>query len=154
MFQLQGYHTTQSLRESLCQGTGKENSADSRTSDSGGTVRFSSRSWHTGPALYPFQGAGGCMGVWFAKICAASAVMRSMYRSVVMKKEVSCKAKLSIYRSIYILTLTYGHELWVAILCFSAPLSSSLGQGRGWKISPGKSTAVRRSCVPPPLYRH
>ncbi len=30
-----------------------------------------------------------------------------------MKKELSCKVKLSIYRSIYIPTLTYGHELWV-----------------------------------------
>ncbi len=39
-------------------------------------------------------------------------------------------------------------------LIFLAPLSSSLGQGRCWKITPGKSTAVRRSCVPPPLYRH
>ncbi|KAK3518107.1 hypothetical protein QTP70_033333 [Hemibagrus guttatus] len=33
--------------------------------------------------------------------------------SVVMKKELSRKAKLSIYQSIYIPTLTYGHELWV-----------------------------------------
>ncbi len=47
------------------------------------------------------------------RIGAASAVMRSMYRSVVVKKELSCKAKLSIYRSIYVPTLTYGHELWV-----------------------------------------
>ncbi|KAK3535632.1 hypothetical protein QTP70_018440 [Hemibagrus guttatus] len=39
--------------------------------------------------------------------------MRSMYRSVVMKKELSRKAKLSIYQSIYVPTLTYGHELWV-----------------------------------------
>ncbi len=39
--------------------------------------------------------------------------MRSMYRSVVVKKELSRKAKLSIYRSIYVPTLTYGHELWV-----------------------------------------
>ncbi len=46
------------------------------------------------------------------QIGAASAVMRSMYRSVV-EKELSCKAKLSIYRSIYMPTLTYGHELWV-----------------------------------------
>ncbi len=30
-----------------------------------------------------------------------------------MKKELSCKAKLSIFRSIYVPTLTYGHELWV-----------------------------------------
>ncbi len=47
------------------------------------------------------------------RIGAASAVMRSMYRSVVVKKELSRKAKLSIYRSIYVPILTYGHELWV-----------------------------------------
>ncbi|KAK3528570.1 hypothetical protein QTP70_003744 [Hemibagrus guttatus] len=46
-------------------------------------------------------------------IGAAESVMRSMYRSVVVKKELSRKAKLSIYLSIYIPTLTYGHELWV-----------------------------------------
>ncbi|KAI3354213.1 hypothetical protein L3Q82_018753 [Scortum barcoo] len=43
--------------EGLRQGTGEENSADSRPSDSGGTMRFSSWSWNTGPALYPPQGA-------------------------------------------------------------------------------------------------
>ena len=42
-----------------------------------------------------------------------SAVMRLLYRSVVVRRELSRKAKLSIYRSIYIPTLTYGHELWV-----------------------------------------
>ncbi|CAM4603447.1 unnamed protein product [Leuciscus chuanchicus] len=47
------------------------------------------------------------------RIGAASAVMRSLYRSVVVNKELSRKAKLSIYRSIYVPTLTYGHELWV-----------------------------------------
>jgi len=31
----------------------------------------------------------------------------------VVKKELSRKAKLSIYRSVYVPTLTYGHELWV-----------------------------------------
>ncbi|KAK3529557.1 hypothetical protein QTP70_031980, partial [Hemibagrus guttatus] len=46
------------------------------------------------------------------RIGAAAAVMRSMYRSVVVK-ELSRKAKLSIYQSIYVPTLTYGHELWV-----------------------------------------
>ncbi|KAK3532712.1 hypothetical protein QTP86_028082, partial [Hemibagrus guttatus] len=46
-------------------------------------------------------------------IGAAAAVMQSMYRSVVVKKELSRKAKLSIYQSIYVPTLTYGHELWV-----------------------------------------
>ncbi|KAK3544083.1 hypothetical protein QTP86_001214 [Hemibagrus guttatus] len=47
------------------------------------------------------------------RIGAAAAVMRSMYRSVVVKMELSRKAKLSIYQSIYVPTLTYGHELWV-----------------------------------------
>ncbi|KAK3508316.1 hypothetical protein QTP70_021492 [Hemibagrus guttatus] len=47
------------------------------------------------------------------RIGAAAAIMQSMYRSVVVKKELSRKAKLSIYQSIYIPTLTYGHELWV-----------------------------------------
>ncbi|KAK3568863.1 hypothetical protein QTP86_018965 [Hemibagrus guttatus] len=47
------------------------------------------------------------------RIGAAAAVMRSMYRSVVVKKELSRKAKLLIYQSIYVPTLIYGHELWV-----------------------------------------
>ncbi|KAK3562947.1 hypothetical protein QTP86_011691, partial [Hemibagrus guttatus] len=40
------------------------------------------------------------------RIDAAAAVMRSMYQSVMVKKA-------SIYQSIYVPTLTYGHELWV-----------------------------------------
>ncbi|KAK3555124.1 hypothetical protein QTP86_010013 [Hemibagrus guttatus] len=49
------------------------------------------------------------------RIGESAAVMRSMYRSVVVKKELSRKATLSIYQSIYVPTLTYGHELWVMI---------------------------------------
>ncbi|XP_061628220.1 uncharacterized protein LOC133477457 [Phyllopteryx taeniolatus] len=45
-------------------------------------------------------------------IGAASAVMQTLYWYVVVK-ELSRKAKLSIYRSMYIPTLTYGCELWV-----------------------------------------
>ena len=47
------------------------------------------------------------------RIGAASAVMRTLNRSVVVKRELSRKAKLSVYRSVYAPTLTYGHELWV-----------------------------------------
>ncbi|XP_058616632.1 uncharacterized protein LOC131530397 [Onychostoma macrolepis] len=72
----------------------------------------------------PLQVGGEFLGVLFTsegrmereidrQIGAASVVMRWMYRSVVVKKELSCKAKLSIYRSIYVPTLTYGRELWV-----------------------------------------
>ena len=45
------------------------------------------------------------------QIGAASTVMRMLKQSVVMKRELSRKAKLSIYRSIYIRTLIYGHEM-------------------------------------------
>ena len=44
---------------------------------------------------------------------AASAVMRMLKQSVVVKRELSQKATLSIYRSIYIPTLTYDHDVWV-----------------------------------------
>ncbi|TWW56043.1 hypothetical protein D4764_08G0000300 [Takifugu flavidus] len=47
------------------------------------------------------------------RIGAASAVMRVLNQSVVVKKELSRKAKLSIYRSIYVPVLTYGHQRWV-----------------------------------------
>ncbi|TWW59251.1 hypothetical protein D4764_06G0007810 [Takifugu flavidus] len=47
------------------------------------------------------------------RIGAASAVMRTLHWSVVVKRELSQKAKLSIYWSIFFPTLTYGHELCV-----------------------------------------
>lgn len=30
-----------------------------------------------------------------------------------MKEELSCEAKLSIYWTVYVPTLTYGHEIWL-----------------------------------------
>ena len=47
------------------------------------------------------------------QIGEALAVMRTLRHSIVVKRELSQKAKLSIYRSIYVPTLTHGHELWV-----------------------------------------
>ena len=47
------------------------------------------------------------------RIGAASAVMRALRRSVVVKRELSRKQSFSVYRSIFIPTLTYGRELWV-----------------------------------------
>ncbi len=46
------------------------------------------------------------------RIGAASAIMWALHRTIVVKRELK-KAKLSIYQSIYVPTLTYGHELWV-----------------------------------------
>ncbi|MDF4355550.1 hypothetical protein P3445_23995, partial [Vibrio parahaemolyticus] len=47
------------------------------------------------------------------RIGAASAVMQALNWSIVVKRELSQKAKLSIYWSSNLPTLTYGHELWV-----------------------------------------
>ena len=47
------------------------------------------------------------------RIAGASAVMRALYRSVVMKKELGRNAKLSIFNSISVPILTFGHESWV-----------------------------------------
>lgn len=47
------------------------------------------------------------------RIGAASTVMQGLYRTIVVKRELSQKAKFSIYQSIYSLTFTYGHKLYV-----------------------------------------
>ena len=47
------------------------------------------------------------------RIGAAGAVLQSLNRTVVTKKELSQKAKLSVYRAIFVPTLIYGHETWV-----------------------------------------
>ena len=47
------------------------------------------------------------------RIGAASAVMGTLKRSAVVKRELSQTARLSIHGSICIPTLAYGHELWV-----------------------------------------
>ena len=47
------------------------------------------------------------------RIGKASAVMRQLNRSVIMKRELCTAAKLSVFNSVYVPTLTYGHECWV-----------------------------------------
>ena len=49
------------------------------------------------------------------RIGKASAVMRALHYSVVMKRELSKKAKLSIFKAAFVPILTYGHESWVMI---------------------------------------
>ena len=48
------------------------------------------------------------------RIGKASAVLRALHYSVVMKRELSKKAKpLSIFKAVFVPILTYGHESWV-----------------------------------------
>ena len=49
------------------------------------------------------------------RIGEASAVMRALRYSVVMKQELSRKAKLSIFKTVFVPIFTYGHESWVVI---------------------------------------
>jgi len=39
--------------------------------------------------------------------------MRELYRSVVTTRELSNKPKFSVFKSVFVLTFTYGHEAWV-----------------------------------------
>ena len=48
-----------------------------------------------------------------ACIAKASAVMRQLYRSVVLKRDLCTKAKLSVFKTVFVPILTYGHECWV-----------------------------------------
>ena len=47
------------------------------------------------------------------RIGKTSAVMRALLYSVVMKRELSIKEKLSIFIAVFVPILTYGHESWV-----------------------------------------
>ena len=47
------------------------------------------------------------------RIGAASAMMWALHQSIVAKRELSQTAKLSVYRLIFVPTLTYGHEFGV-----------------------------------------
>ena len=47
------------------------------------------------------------------RVEAVGSVLHALHHIVVTKRELSKKAKLSIYRSIFIPTLNYGHEGWV-----------------------------------------
>lgn len=47
------------------------------------------------------------------RIGTAAAVKPVLYWSIVVKRELSVKVTFSIYRSIYVAILSYGHELWI-----------------------------------------
>ena len=47
------------------------------------------------------------------RIGKAGAVMRVLHYSVVMKRELSKKVRLSVFNTVHVPILTYGHESWV-----------------------------------------
>ena len=55
----------------------------------------------------------------------ASAVMRALHHLVVLKRELSRKAKFSVFKSIFVSILTYGHESWVTTVRVRLQLQAS-----------------------------
>ena len=47
------------------------------------------------------------------RIRLAGVILFLLYCTIVMKRELSKKEKLSIYQSIFVSALTFGHEGWV-----------------------------------------
>jgi len=47
------------------------------------------------------------------RIGIANEVLRELYRCVVTKRELSNTTKLSVFKSVFVPILTYGHESWV-----------------------------------------
>ena len=46
------------------------------------------------------------------RIGKAGAVLRELNRTIVSKKELSTRAKLAVFKAIYVPTLIHGHESW------------------------------------------
>ena len=49
----------------------------------------------------------------YTRIGKANVALRELYCSVLTKRELSNTAKLSVFKSIFVPILTYGHESWV-----------------------------------------
>lgn len=62
----------------------------------------------------------------------ASVVMQELYRTVVAKKDLSRKAMLLIYRSVYVPTLIYSHELLVVTERATPLIQAAKMRVSGW----------------------
>ena len=84
-----------------------------------GSVRITSK-WSDTEAGREVQVSWGCITSdgrqgeeLDTRLGKASEVMRALHYSVVMKRELSKKAKLLIFQAVFVPILTYGHESWV-----------------------------------------
>ena len=62
-----------------------------------------------------FTSAGRQDEALVTRIGKANVVMRALHYSAVMKRELLKKAKLSVFKTVFVPILTYGHESWVMI---------------------------------------
>ncbi|CAF4995061.1 unnamed protein product, partial [Rotaria sp. Silwood1] len=93
------------------------------------------------------------------RIGAASGVLRSLYRTVVTKTELSKKTKLAIFKSVYRPTLIYGHEQWILTEKIRSRIQSAemkfLRRIAGVTLRDKiRSSIIRESLQIEPLLRH
>jgi len=100
-------------------------------------LEWSFRDWVRVPA----SGHSKLEWVMDRRIGALSAVMRVLLRSVVEKRELSWKAKLSVYWSIFVPTLTYGDKIRVMIERMRLKWVSFRGWP-GWALGIGMELGV------------
>ena len=91
-----------------------------------------------------------------SQIGMVSAVMRALDYSVVMKRELSKKAKLSIFKAVFVPILTYGHESWVMTEIVRSQVQESdmrfLGRSEGVTLfNKVRSSEIRKSLNIEPL---
>ena len=82
--------------------------------------------------------------------------MRHFYRSVVPKRELCTKAKLSVFKSVFVLSYHYGHECWVMTERVRSRVQAAemgfLQKVRGlFLLDKFKSTDIRQSLNDEPL---
>ncbi|CAF1534892.1 unnamed protein product [Adineta ricciae] len=93
------------------------------------------------------------------RIGASSGVLRTLYRSVVTKTELSKKTKIAIFKSVYRPTLIYGHEHWVLTEKLRSRIQAAemrfLRRISGLTIRDKiRSTNIRESLQVEPLLQH
>ena len=82
----------------------------------------------------------------------ASAVMRQLYRLIVLKRDLCTKAKLSVFRLVFLPIITYGHECWVMTERVRSRIQAAeigfLREIRGLSLlDKVKSTDIRQSLI-------
>ena len=93
------------------------------------------------------------------RIGKPSAVMRQLCQSVVLKRELNTRAKLFVFKSVFVPILTYGHECWVMServrFQVQAAEMGFLRKVRGLSLlDKVKSTDIRQSLNIEPLLLH
>ena len=84
------------------------------------------------------------------QIGKASAVMRALHYSFVMKRELSKKAQLSIIKAVFVPNLSYGHESWVMTEIVRSPVQASemrflMKNRRATLFNKVRSSEIRKS---------